>query len=390
MLRRIWLFLSLSLFSASAVLAQTSGTISGHVSDTTGAVIPAVTITLTDTGTRCSTRSTISTSAGDYTFPDVQPGDYSLKLPMRALRSTTARNWNCRCSNRCSEFHAPGRSGDANCDRFGRSRSAPDCKTPPSAPWFLLRPSAQMPVNSRNYLNLMAISANANVMSPHPRPGWSREGGQRPRNETISVGGSRIMFNHYTIDGINNSDLDFNSYVVQPTIDAIQEMKVQTGVYPAQYGYNATQINVVTKSGSNNYHGTAGFYFLRNNYADANLGYNYYPTPSPGKALPYKYNDYGFVLTGPISIPHVFNAKNRLLLHGQRRMVFPNQNLEAGLLDLANAAVLGGNFSHYTYNHKRTRHSHLQSRHRERQWHRQDTVPGQCDSGQLHRSGILT
>ena len=48
---------------------------------------------------------------------------------------------------------------------------------------------------------------------------------------------------------INNTDVDFNTYVVQPSIDAIQEMKVQTGVYPAQYGYNATQVNVVTKSG---------------------------------------------------------------------------------------------------------------------------------------------
>ena len=76
------------------------------------------------------------------------------------------------------------------------------------------------------------------------------------------------MYDHYTLDGINNTDVDFNSFVVQPTVDAIQEMKVQTGVYPAEYGYNATQVNVVTKSGGNQYHGTA-FDFLRNNYADA-------------------------------------------------------------------------------------------------------------------------
>ena len=59
------------------------------------------------------------------------------------------------------------------------------------------------------------------------------------------------MYDHYTLDGINNTDVDFNSFVVQPSIDAIQEMKVQTGVYPAQYGYNATQVNVVTMSGTN-------------------------------------------------------------------------------------------------------------------------------------------
>ncbi len=203
---------------------------------------------------------------------------------------------------------------------------------------------AQMPVNNRNYLNLTAVSANANVVSSTQGQAGSREGGARS-SQSISVGGSRIMFNHYTLDGVNNSDPDFNSYVVQPSIDAIQEMKVQTGVYPAQYGYNATQVNVVTKSGSNNYHG-AGFYFLRNNYADA-LGYNYfYPTPQPA-ALPYKYNDYGFVLTGPIWIPHVFNGKNRFFFmvndEWYSRISFSNT-----ALTLPQQAILGGNFSQYT------------------------------------------
>ena len=201
-----------------------------------------------------------------------------------------------------------------------------------------------MPVNNRNYLNVTAVSANANVVSATQGQAGSREGGARA-SESISVGGSRIMFNHYTLDGVNNSDPDFNSYVVQPSIDAIQEMKVQIGVYPAQYGYNATQVNVVTKSGTNNYHG-AGFYFLRNNYADA-LGYNYfYPTPQPA-ALPYKYNDYGFVLTGPIWIPHVFNGKNRFFFmvndEWYSRISFSNT-----ALTLPQQAILGGDFSNYT------------------------------------------
>ena len=139
------------------------------------------------------------------------------------------------------------------------------------------------------------------------------KGGARA-NETISVGGSRIMFDHYTLDGINNTDTDFNSYVVQPSIDAIQEMKVQTGVYPAEYGYNATQINVVTKSGTNQYHG-ALFDFVRNNYADAR-GYYYFPG-TPPSVLPYKYNDYGFVLGGPITDSQSIQGNEPVLLHGQ-------------------------------------------------------------------------
>ena len=71
------------------------------------------------------------------------------------------------------------------------------------------------------------------------------------------------MFDYFTLDGVNNTDPNFNTYVVLPSIDALQEFKVQTGVYPAEFGHKATQINVLTKSGGNQYHG-ALFEFLRN------------------------------------------------------------------------------------------------------------------------------
>jgi hypothetical protein len=90
MLRRIWLFLSLSLLSASAVLAQTSGEISGHVTDSTGAAVPKVAITLTSAATG-ATRSTFTTGAGDYTFPDVQPGNYSLQATHPDFKTDTSQ-----------------------------------------------------------------------------------------------------------------------------------------------------------------------------------------------------------------------------------------------------------------------------------------------------------
>ena len=178
---------------------------------------------------------------------------------------------------------------------------------------------SQMPLNSRNYLSLVAVSANTNTLSTYTGQANARQGGQRAQ-EAISVGGQRIMFDHFTIDGINNTDVDFNTFVVQPTVDAIQEMKVQTGVYPAQYGYNATQVNVVTKSGGNAYHGT-GFYFLRNNYADAR-GYNYSTIPFPPK------RPSDITITDSCSTVHLdsqtLQRQRPPFLHGQQRMVFPN------------------------------------------------------------------
>jgi Carboxypeptidase regulatory-like domain/TonB dependent receptor len=343
MFKRIGVFLSFSLLAGSALLAQTGGTILGHVGDPTGAAIPSVTITLTNTGTNTS-RTTVSTSAGDYTFPDVPPGVYDVEATHPGFKVASARNVELQVQQSLTQNFAL-EVGQVT-QTVSVSAAAALLQTQDSSLGTVVptQTLAEMPVNNRNYLNLAALSANANIVSPTQGQAGARLGGARA-NESISVGGSRIMFNHYTLDGVNNSDVDFNTFVVQPSIDAIQEMKVQTGVYPAQYGYNSTQINVVTKSGANNYHG-AGFYFLRNNYADA-LGYNYfYPTPPPA-ALPYKYNDYGFVLTGPISIPHVFNGKDRFFF-----MVNDEWYSRISFSNTANTqptqAVLGGDFSRYT------------------------------------------
>jgi hypothetical protein len=106
-----------------------------------------------------------------------------------------------------------------------------------------------------------------NVLSPAAGQAGSRQGGDRA-NQSISTGGQRIFFDYYTLDGVNNTDPNFNSYIALPSIDAIQEFKVQMGVYPAEYGHQSTQVNVSTKSGGNAYHG-ALFEFLRNDAADA-------------------------------------------------------------------------------------------------------------------------
>ena len=84
----------------------------------------------------------------------------------------------------------------------------------------------------------------------------NRAGGERAA-QSISAGGQRIFFNYYTLDGVSNTDPNFNNYIALPSIDAIQEFKVQTGVYPAEFGHQSTQVNVVTKSGTNQMHGTA-------------------------------------------------------------------------------------------------------------------------------------
>ena len=217
-------------------------------------------------------RTTVSTTSGDYTFASVPIGIYVIKAEHQGFKIATSATLQLQVAQSMTQdfvLSVGGVEQTVQVTASGDLLQTQDSSLGTTIPDETL---AQMPVNNRNYLNLVAASANTNVISSLQGQAGAREGGARA-NETISVGGSRIMFDHYTLDGINNTDVDFNSFVVQPSIEAIAEMKVQTGVYPAEYGYNATQVNVVTKSGTNQFHGTL-FDFVRNNYADA-LGYNY-------------------------------------------------------------------------------------------------------------------
>ncbi|HEV2276105.1 MAG TPA: carboxypeptidase-like regulatory domain-containing protein [Acidobacteriaceae bacterium] len=332
----------LALFSAPSLSAQSAGTISGHVSDPTGAVIPKAKITLIDTATGTQ-RTTVSTTSGDYTFPAVPPGTYNLEATHSGFKVSSAQNVQLQVQQSLTQdftLQVGEVTQTVSVTATGALLQTQNSTLGTVVPTQTI---TQMPLNNRNYLGLVALSSNANTLSPTQGQAGARLGGSRA-NESISVGGQRINFDHYTLDGINNSDVDFNSFVVQPSVDAIQEMKVQTGVYPAQFGYNATQVNVVTVSGTNAYHGTA-FEFLRNNYADA-LGYDYaYPTPLP-TVLPLKYNDYGFVLDGPITIPHVFNGKDRFFFMVNDEW-YSEINFTNSLRTQPSQAILNGDFSQY-------------------------------------------
>src|SRR5207244_1038604 len=164
-----------------------------------------------------------------------------------------------------------------------------------------------LPLNGRDYLQLVALSPNVSSGFANGGQSDSRQGGSRA-NEQLSVAGQRREFNYFTLDGVDNTDVNFNTYIIQPSIDALQEFKVQTGIYPAEFGRATTQINVSTKPGTNQYHGTM-FEFLRNDKLDARP-YDFSGS-NPEKA-PFKWNQYGFTLGGPIWIPKLFNGKNKL------------------------------------------------------------------------------
>jgi hypothetical protein len=199
----------------------------------------------------------------------------------------------------------------------------------------------ELPLNGRNFLQLVALSPNVSFGFASPNQSQRRQGGSRSE-QNIAVAGMRGTWNNYTLDGISNTDPNFNLYIQLPSIDALQEFKVQSGIYPAEFGREAGQINVSTKSGTNEYHGTV-FEFLRNSTLDAKP-YDFIGT-SPAKA-PFRWNQYGFTLGGPISIPKVFNGKNKLFFMSNFEG-FKSRKTDLGLYTTAPDSWRHGDFSSF-------------------------------------------
>ena len=120
---------------------------------------------------------------------------------------------------------------------------------------------------------------------------------------SVSVGGSRGSSNGYTVDGTSILDIGYDTPMFGESLDDIAEFDLLSKSYSAAYGYSMNQVNIISKSGTNNYHGSA-FEYLRNNYVDAfNHGVSVAPL--------LQQNQFGYSLGGPVRIPWLYNGKNK-------------------------------------------------------------------------------
>jgi hypothetical protein len=322
----------------SPMFGQTLGELTGRISDPSGAAVAGAVLTLSNTNTN-AVRNTNSTGSGDYTFPSLAPGFYKLKAEHPGFKSSTSSDIEVQVQQTV-RLDISLQVGQVN-ESIEVSAVADLLQAENASIGTVIENKGinELPLNGRQYLNLVALSANVNTLASASGQAGSREGGDRA-SQSISAGGQRIMFDYFTLDGVTNTDPDFNTYVVLPSIDAIQEFKVQTGVYPAEFGHQASQINVLTKSGGNLYHG-ALFDFVRNDVFDS-IPYAF--TSNHPKKSPFKWNDYGFEIDGPVRIPKLFNGKNRLFFMANDEWKTQRQNSQA-LYTLPTAAEEQGNLS---------------------------------------------
>src|ERR1039457_384214 len=312
-MRRLVLVIGFLYLSLGVVLAQTGGTITGEVKDQTGALVPNVTVTVTNAGTNVA-RGTQTNSAGIYSFPDLVPGKYQVKAAAGGFQTSVMNDIELQVQQTARVDFAliVGQSTQT----IEVSANAALLTTENATVGTVIEEQRIMdlPLNGRSFFSLVALSPNVTYGFTAAAQASGRLGGSRG-SLTIALSGGRATWENYTLDGVTNTDIDFNTYILQPSVDALQEFKVQTGIYSAEFGREAGQVNVSTKSGSNEYHGTLSE-FLRNDKLDARP-YDFSSAgrsatnPSPAKQ-PYRQNQYGYTLGGPIRIPKIYNGKNRL------------------------------------------------------------------------------
>jgi hypothetical protein len=296
----IWLLLLPLWLRAQGPTAEITGT----VTDATGAVVSGAVVTLTNVATNVD-RTSRTNEAGIYDAPSLLPGIYSLRVTLAGFHTAVSR-----IELQVSQIARMDFSlqvGNVN-ETVEVQAQAAELQTESTALGAVVenRRIEELPLNGRNYLQLAALVPGATNYGPTNFIAQARGGGDRS-NFQLNIAGQRLEFNHYTLDGIENTDPNYGTYLVQPSVDALQEFKVDTSTYSAEYGHNVAQISVVSKSGTNEYHGTL-FEFLRNSNLDAK---NFYDKPNAPIA-PFKRNQFGGVIGGPVVIPKVFDGRNKL------------------------------------------------------------------------------
>jgi len=290
--------LGLILSFANLLHAQggANGTILGTVTDPAGAVLSNARVDVTNIATNV-TNQTQTTSSGDFTLPFLPPGTYRITVEAPGFQKSVTNSVTLVVGQeaRVNVAMKPG----AVSETVEVQASAVSLDTDSSAISQIVtqRQVDQLPLNGRNFLSLLFIGAGA--VQTNGEQGQMRQG----EGNAISINGGRPTSNNYTLDGLINTDTALNTPAVILSQDAIQEFKIQSETYSAEYGFSANQVNIITKSGSNQLHGTA-FEFLRNDAFDAKAPFQ--------QTLPeLRQNQFGFVVGGPVYIPKVYDGRNK-------------------------------------------------------------------------------
>jgi hypothetical protein len=319
---------TLILLSLTAAAQLPTAKVTGLVTDSTGAAVNGADVEAQNTATGIILK-TVTNDSGDYTFPVLTPGVYTVAVRKTGFESINRTGIELVVSQ-IARIDFQLKVGNTQ-QTVEVKAAVPllDNATASLGQVIDTKAVAELPLNGRNFLQLAKLSTG--VLE-------TKSGDRTTAGGGFIANGVRAQLNNFLLDGVDNNskvlDQQNSSPVaVQPSVDAVQEFKVETNNYSAEYGYSAgAVVNASLKGGGNQIHGDA-FEFLRNNVFDAR---NYFASPTQPKPTLQR-NQYGGTLGGPI-------VKNRAFLFGSFEQTRENDGITY-VTTVPTAAMKTGNFA---------------------------------------------
>ena len=294
------LVLGCFLLPSRAVPQTTNASLVGDVKDATGSVIPDATIKVTNTATGV-VREVKTGAAGAYRVFPLNPGTYDVAASATGFKTEVRTGVLVEvAANLKVDFTMEVGQITEQVEVTG---AAPILQTQDASVGGTVTGTelARIPVNGRNYTRLILMMPGTSDR----RKSQSR--GTQSGTDLYSVNGARPQDNNYSLDGIDNNFMLMNSPGASPPMDSIQEFRVATNNV-AEFGRSAgANVNIAVKSGTRNLHGTAYEYF-RNDKLDAN---DFFANRAGRGKVPYRQNQYGLSLGGPVVIPKLYNGRDK-------------------------------------------------------------------------------
>src|SRR3979411_2743622 len=273
---------SLVFFICPAMYGQATGSFSGTVSDKAGAVVSGATVRATSQGTGVS-REAKTDDSGHYLIPLLPVAIYTIRVEFQGFQTAEQKDIRLQVDEQREVDFALNPASVSSTVEVTATEVAVETTNPPLGQVITAEQVAELPLNGRDFVQLATlIPGTTQETNPNSffNAGASSEVSTRG-TYSLSVGGSRAQETDWLYDGVDNNELTAGGISILPSIDAIQEFKVLTYNYSAEYGTRAgPTVLVVTKSGSNAFHGSL-FEFFRNTKLDA---HSYaFVSPAPPK-----------------------------------------------------------------------------------------------------------
>ena len=292
--RPIALLALLVLFTSAAFGQVTSADILGTVTDATGAVVPNATVVLNNIGTN-EKRTQNTNASGDYTFSLLPVGHYSISVKAAGFQSQIVKDLSVEAGDRArSDIHL-ALGAESTTIEVTASTPLLQADSATISSTVTAKAVQDLPLNGRNFVQLVALVPGANEGQGNGLSSGGRPDDRRTNAAGLSVNGQDESLNNWIVDGVDDNERIIGTIGVKPNVEGIQEITVQTNSYAAEAGRTAGGvINIVTRSGTNAFHGSAYEYF-RNDIFDGRSFFQ-----NTGSKPELRQNQYGASIGGPI------------------------------------------------------------------------------------------